>query len=406
MTFRRKFLLLISCALIMIPFGTQAQDESMQTLAHDNTTFAFNLFQAIANDNENNLIFSPYSISQALAMVYAGASGETETQMRDVLNFSLSQNDLPAVFGTLNADITGRDAIPNTDGQRLQINVANALWGQIGFPFLTDYIDNLEANYGAGLQFADFINAPEQAREEINMWVEDQTEDRIQNIVPQGALTPDTRLVLANAIYFNASWFNAFSERGTQDAPFTLLNGDQVTVPMMSVSEGFLYGAGDTYQALALPYLGGDMSMVVLLPAEGEFETFQSDLTAERFTEIVQNLMPQQVVVNFPRFETNYDLQLSSILAQMGMPIAFSDTADFSGMAEDPLAISEVIHKAFIAVDENGTEAAAATVITMRATSAPLETFEFRADRPFIYAIYDHRTESVLFLGRMMNPAG
>ncbi|MEQ8674292.1 MAG: serpin family protein [Aggregatilineales bacterium] len=406
MTIRRKFVLLLSCMLMLATYGAQAQENEMQPLANDNTAFAFDLFQAITTENVNNIIFSPYSISQALAMVYSGANGTTADQMRDVLNFSLPQEDIPAAFGALNSDITEREAVPNTDGQRLEINIANALWGQIGFPFLTGYVDNLSVNYGAGLQFADFINAPEPAREEINAWVEDQTEDRIQNIVPAGAITPQTRLVLANAIYFNASWMNAFSERGTQDADFTLLNGDAVTVPMMSLSERFLYGEGDGYQALSLPYLGNDMGMVVLLPTDGEFETFQRDLTAERFTEIMQTMGGQQVMVNMPRFEYEYDLQLSSILASMGMSDAFSDNADFSGMAEDSLSIDEVIHKAFIAVDENGTEAAAATVITMRATSAPTEIFEFRADSPFIYAIYDQLTGSVLFLGRVMNPLG
>ena len=406
MTIRRKFVFLMSCMLLLATYGAQAQENEMQPLTNDNTAFAFDLFQAITTENESNIIFSPYSISQALAMVYSGANGTTADQIRDVLNFSLPQEDIPAAFGALNTDITEREAVPNTEGQRLEINIANALWGQIGFPFLTNYVDNLSANYGAGLQFSDFINAPEQAREEINAWVEDQTEDRIQNIVPAGAIHPQTRLVLANAIYFNASWMNAFSERGTQDAPFTLLNGDEVTVPMMSLSERFLYGEGDGYQALTLPYLGNDMGMVVLLPEDGEFETFQSNLTAEHFTEILQNSNGQQVMVNMPRFEYEYDLQLSSILASMGMSDAFSDSADFSGMAEESLSIDEVIHKAFIAVDENGTEAAAATVITMRATSAPTEIFEFRADRPFMYAIYDRLTGSVLFLGRVMNPVG
>jgi len=379
----------------------------METLAQGNTAFAFDLYHTVLRNTESqnkNLVFSPYSISQALAMVYVGANGNTQSQMQETLNFTIPQDDLAQTFADLNTSITERDPIPDIDAQRMTLNIANALWGQEGFPFLSPYVETINENFGAGLQLTDFQNAPDDARQAINDWAAEQTEDRIQDIIPQGAITPATRMVLANAIYFLASWANPFMEFATQDATFNLLDGTEVTVPLMRQSEMVLYADGEDYQVVDLPYIGGDTGMIIFLPATGTFESFRDAITAEQFQEIVTQMSASQVIVTLPRWEYESELELSDILSQMGMAGAFSDDADFSGIAEEALAIDGVLHKAFIAVDEEGTEAAAVTALTMRATSAPAEIFEFNADRPFVYTIYDRITGSVLFLGQVTNP--
>ncbi len=401
------FTLLLMTTFLVTMNGSRAQESTMETLAQGNTAFAFDLYHTVLRNTESqnkNLVFSPYSISQALAMVYVGANGNTQSQMQETLNFTIPQDDLAQTFADLNTSITERDPIPDIDAQRMTLNIANALWGQEGFPFLSPYVETINENFGAGLQLTDFQNAPDDARQAINDWAAEQTEDRIQDIIPQGAITPATRMVLANAIYFLASWANPFMEFATQDATFNLLDGTEVTVPLMRQSEMVLYADGEDYQVVDLPYIGGDTGMIIFLPATGTFESFRDAITAEQFQEIVTQMSASQVIVTLPRWEYESELELSDILSQMGMAGAFSDDADFSGIAEEALAIDGVLHKAFIAVDEEGTEAAAVTALTMRATSAPAEIFEFNADRPFVYTIYDRITGSVLFLGQVTNP--
>jgi serpin B len=295
------------------------------------------------------------------------------------------------------------------EGDVFQLNIANAVWGQENYPFLDDYVDLLDTYYGAGLQQVDFINATEAARLAINAWVEDQTEDRIQDIIPPGLLDTLTRLVLANAVYFNASWHDPFNASDTHDDTFTLLDGSQVTVPMMSQSEVFRYGRGEDYQAVQLPYFGGNMNMLIVLPDAGKFEAVETALDA-RVIDTVYEIPDGPLVHLFmPRFEYEYAVSLSTILRAMGMTDAFDPAqADFSGMAAtDELFISEVLHKSFIKVDEKGTEAAAATIVMMAGGGgyAPSETVELRLDRPFIYLIYDWQTGTILFVGRVLNPA-
>jgi len=378
-------------------------------LATGNNAFAFDLYHTIAAENEGNLFYSPLSISQALAMTYAGARGTTESEMAQTLHFTLSQAALHPAFAALNANFEERaqtELVPDDEAQRFQLTIANALWGQADFPFLPDFVQLLDKSYGAGLQLTDFVQAPEAARDDINQWVEDQTEDKIQDIVPEGAITPDTRLVLANAIYFHAGWQRTFSETATEDAPFTLLDGAQVTVPTMRQQEGFLYQAGEGYQAVMLPYYGGQMGMMIVLPDEGAFEQVEASLTGDSFSAMVAAMSYQELWLFMPKFEFEFGLELADTLAAMGMPEAFTDAADFSGMAEEPLFISRILHKAFVGVDENGTEAAAATIVMMEATSAmPSEPLELRLDRPFIFTIYDNVTGTILFVGRVMNPA-
>ncbi len=384
----------------------------MGELAAGNTAFAFDLYQAVRSQ-EGNLIYSPYSVSLALAMTYAGARGSTEQQMADTFHFTLPQERLHPAFNALDLDLARRgEREPKSEweqGQHFRLNVANAIWGQKELAFRKNFLKVLATNYGAGLRLLDFTSQPEAARQVINDWVAEETEDRIKDIVPPGVITPETRLVLANAIYFNASWFFPFNEGSTHDEVFHLPDGSEVNVPMMTQQESFDYTRGDGYQAISLPYYGGDAAMIIVMPDEGQFEAFEAGLDAATFNAIVDSLSQHGVVLTMPLFECESDLNLSQTLVAMGMPDAFSPmAADFSGMSGRPLFISAVLHKAFVRVDEIGTEAAAATVIAVEeeATEEPPELVVLTLDRPFIFAIYDQVSGTVLFVGRVVNPAG
>ena len=414
---KRLLLILMMGLLTMSVSGqTDRLPDADPDVVAGNTGFAFDLYQALPKSDDGNLLFSPYSISQAFAMAYAGAEGVTEDEMADVLNISLPEDEFHPAFARLNLNLTEREYdefFTEGEASTFQLNIANAVWAQQGYPFAPAFVDTLDAFYGSGFRDVDFTADPDGAREAVNDWVAEATEDRITDILAPGTIDPMTRMVLANAIYFNASWMMPFPDALTADAPFTLLDGTEVTVPLMNQSETVLYADGENYQAALLPYLGGDMGMVVILPDEGAFNEVDAVLDAEMFAELRDDLGPSgEVNVYLPRFEYEFDLQLGQIMAGLGMGSAFSALdADFSGMLAEPtgenLFIGEALHKAFIKVDEQGTEAAAATVLTMRATSVmPTEPVTFRVDRPFMFAIIDNQTDSVLFLGRVMNPAG
>ncbi|MCK4843975.1 MAG: serpin family protein, partial [Dehalococcoidia bacterium] len=334
--------------------------------------FAFELYQAI-REEEGNLFYSPYSISVALAMTYAGANGETAQQMADTLKFMLEQDRLHPAFNWLDAELAKRgEGAEGKDGEGFRLNIVNAIWGQKDYEFLTDFLDVLAENYGAGLRILDFITETEKSRLTINDWVSDQTEGRIEDLIPQGAIDALTRLVLTNAIYFNAAWENPFDKKMTADGPFYLLDGGQVIVPMMKQTESFSYTEGEGYQAVELLYDGDELSMVILLPEAGQFEAFAEGLQAQQVDAIINDLQDTRVTLTMPRFEFDSEFSLKDTLAGMGMPIAFSGDADFSGMTgNQELSISDVVHKAFVAVDEAGTGAAAATSVIIKLTAVP-----------------------------------
>jgi serpin B len=377
--------------------------ETIAALSQGNRQFAFDLFQALRAE-EGNLFFSPYSISAALAMTYAGASGETAQQMAETLRFTLLNEELHAAFNALDQRLTAAEAAP--DEERLRLEIANSLWAQEGFPFEESFVDLLARHYGAGLRLVDFVDdaAREQARQAINEWVEQQTEERIQELIAEGVLTPDTRLVLANAIYFLGKWVQPFADAGEQ--PFTLLTGEEVSVPMMSRRASMPFLQGDGFLALALDYQGGDARMILLVPEPGQYEAFESSLDDARFAEIVAGLQTAEGRLVMPKFEFEAEFLLNETLEEMGMPAPFDRAAaDFSAMSADyglDLYISAVIHKAFVTVDEEGTEAAAATAVVVEVESAP--ELHITIDRPFHFAIEDADTGSVLFLGRVLEP--
>ncbi len=385
----------------------------LSLLVEGNSAFAVELYQALKG-KEGNLFYSPYSISLALAMTYAGARGETAQQIADTLKFMLEQERLHPAFNWLDAELASRgEGAQGKDGEGFRLNIVNAIWGQKDYEFLPAFLDILAENYGAGLRILDFITEAEKSRIIINDWVSDQTEGRIEDLIPEGAINELTRLVLTNAIYFNAAWEYPFDEDMTANGPFYLLNGGQVTVPMMKQTESFGYTDGEGYQAVELRYDIGELSdgkalsMVIMLPETGQFEAFEGGLQAQKLDDIISGLQPAQVTLTMPKFEFDSECSLKDTLTGMGMPIAFAPyEADFSGMTGNrELFISDVVHKAFVAVDEAGTEAAAATAVIVGTTSVPVEPpVEVTIDRPFIFLIRDIETGAILFVGRVLNP--
>jgi len=378
------------------------------TLAAANTAFSLDLYHQLKSLS-GNLFFSPYSISSALAMTYAGAEGKTAEEMAEVFHFLMEEDKLHPAFNALDQYLEGlaKQEVPNDVGEVFQLNIANAIWGQKDFHFESNYLDTLAANYGAGLRLLDYVQEPEESRLIINAWVSDQTKERIQDLIPQGAIDSDTRLVLSNAIYFKATWLEPFEESLTEDMIFHGLDSEDFFVPMMSLSSdvSFPYYQGDGFQAVDLPYLSGQTSMLVLVPDQGNFYEFEAGLNMALLNQAIGELTYRPMYLSFPKFEFESEIGLAQSLAEMGMPTAFSDGADFSGMTNTKdLFISDVFHKAFVSVDEEGTEAAAATAVVMKMTAAPENPLRLNVDRPFLFLIRDHQTNSILFLGRVVEP--
>lgn len=385
----------------------QVTEEALAKLSAGNAQFAFDLFQALRSE-EGNLFLSPYSISAALAMTHAGARGETAQQMAETLHFEHADEELHAAFNALDLHLTAGEP-PAEETESLRLEVANSLWAQEGFPMEQHFLDLLAQHYGAGLRLVDYVSESgrEAARQAINSWVERQTEGKIQDLIAKDVLTENTRLVLANAIYFLGKWVEPFVEAGEQ--PFTLLSGEQVNAPTMSRHTGTAYARGDSYRALALDYKGSNARMILLVPDAGQYEAFEASLDQERFEEIIAGLEATDVELTMPKFEFESAFGLNQTLEEMGMPAPFDpQVADFSGMSAEygrQLYISAVIHKAFVAVDEEGTEAAAATAVVVGDEAvAPTPTISLTIDRPFLFAIQDAETGTVLFLGRVLDP--
>ncbi|MBN2608853.1 MAG: serpin family protein [Candidatus Fermentibacteraceae bacterium] len=388
---------LLSFACICTSLG--ASDDGLTVLAADNTTFAMDLYRVLASD-DGNIFFSPFSISTALAMTYAGAGGVTEEQMRDVLNFSLPGDELHRAFRDLKAHLdrgTGEDA-------GFELRTVNALWGQSGYEFLPGFLALLSDDYGSGLRLLDFSEDPESCRETINLWVAEQTAGRIADLIPQELLTTATRLVLTNAIYFKADWLFQFDPMGTAPRDFSLLSGVKVEVPTMTVSEHFRTAEGCGYSAVELPYRERDFFMLVILPDEGMFSDVEERLDGELVDEIMEGLGDASLILRLPKFQSVSRFLLEDALYGMGMTSAFGPEADFSGMDGTRwLYISSVVHQAFVSVDEYGTEAAAATAVVMAKMNGESAS-PFSVDRPFIYLVMDRTTGTVLFMGRVLDP--
>ena len=376
----------------------------IDSLVDGNNAFGLDLYQSL-RDRDENLILSPFSISLALAMTYSGAKGETEAQMADVLNFPSQQETHPA-FNALDLALEDTGIVLDKDQEPMQLDIANAVFAEQTFTFLPDFLDTLSVNYGAGIRLMDFVNNPNPSRKEINQWVSDETKDKINDLLPEDSITTDTKMVLVNAIYFKADWLSPFDANDTYDGTFKLLDGSEVTVPMMGQRMSIPYFVGDGYAAAEIPYAGESAAMTLLVPDEGRFEEIESQLDGAMFNEMISNLTQTDVTLRMPKFEYDSSFMLSDTLALMGMPLAFDpDSADFSGMTDQQaLYIGNVIHKAFVAVDEEGTEAAAATAVIMEGATAMMPDNMLVIDRPFIYFIRDLESGQILFIGRVLNP--
>lgn len=353
---------------------------------------AIDLYQELSSQTTNNLFLSPYSISTALAMTYGGARGETADQINKTLHFGGQGATHPA-FSYLKNQL---NTLP--EKKTLQLNIANSLWPQREIPFRSDYLALIEEFYGSEVKPVDFKTDTEGARQTINTWVENQTNQHIKDLIPAGILNSLTRLVLVNAIYFKGDWASPFKSKLTHPAPFKLSKDNSVDVPMMSQTDTFKLAQTKDLQVIELPYKGGDLSMLIFLP-------IKPDAMPTLTTNLLSSLQfqPQEVMLQLPKFKLESSFYLGQTLANMGMPIAFSPQADFSGMTDaENLFIGEIIHKSFVEVTETGTEAAAATAVGIQTLSMPES---FTANHPFLFIIRENSTGIILFIGRVTNPA-
>jgi serpin B len=369
-----------------------------------NTTFAINLYHQLPS-GEGNLFFSPYSISTALAMTYGGARGETAKQMAQALQFNLPDHELHPAFAALHAELNQIQR-----KSQVQLSVANSLWPQSGFEFRREYLNVCRTYYGTAIFPVDFVGHAEDSRQAINLWVADNTNQKITDLLGPGSVD-GARLVLVDAIYFKGKWDKPFETNSTRDEPFYVSAGTTNNVPLMHQTDLFGYEEFPGLQVLVLPYAGDDISMIVLLPREPDgLGKLEEKLTSENLALWTARSPWQKVEVFLPKFKATSEFSLADTLGAMGMTDAFDpNKADFSGMdGRKDLYISKVIHKAYVDVNEEGTEAAAATgvimTLGMAAPSTPIPVF--RADHPFLFLIRDNRTGSILFLGRMTNPSG
>jgi serpin B len=379
------------------PLATEAE---MTALVEGNNAFAFDLYKAL-RATPGNLAFSPASVSTALAMTYAGARNNTEAEMKATLHFELEQSRLHPAFADL---LAGLIAGPGADNYDLAI--ANRLWGDKASTFLPDFLTLTENLYGARLEQLDFRGDADGGRKVINAWVEEQTKKRITELLKPGIITDRTRLVLTNAIYFKGTWLDPFEKKATREQTFHAPDGEQ-KVQMMHKVEDLRAYEGDGIKALELPYQGEDLSMVFLLPdARDGLAALEEQLGADALKRWLDGMHEQKVVAALPRFEVTSDFGLHEVLPDMGMKEAFSMAADFSGMNGDTdLYITAVVHKAFVKVDEEGSEAAAATAVVVGEKGVAKQPLQFIADHPFLFLIRDKRTGSILFLGRVSSPA-
>ncbi len=382
-----------------------ASPRGEQTIIEGNNKFALGLYRVLQG-RQGNLFLSPYSISTALAMTYAGACGTTQEQMAKTLQFptpTLNNEQFHNAFGAIIGQL-------NEAGEKggYELVVANALWGQKDYKFLQEFLTLVKENYEGDLKQVDFATQAEAVRKTINDWVESKTREKIKELIKPGVLDSMTRLVLTNAIYFKGKWASQFKPERTQDAQFTVLGGEKVNVPMMNQTSGFGYMETDTVQVLAMPYVNNELSMVILLPKKLDgVDEMEKGLTSDAIAGWLAKLRKREVQVYLPRFKLTSEFELAQVLGGMGMPDAFSSKADFSGMTGNKdLFISAVVHKAYVDVNEEGTEAAAATGVAMKLTSVGLPPPVFRADHPFVFLIRDDQTGSILFMGRMANPKG
>lgn len=381
----------------------QSTTQQQQSLATQNNDFAFDMFEKLQEEERNNIFFSPYSISEALVMTYAGAKGTTQSQMATALHFDHDNQALHNNFNALDLHLNYTDS-------NYTLSVANSLWPDKDYTFLERYLDTIKENYGAKMRLLDYTNETEKSRQIINSWVEEKTHDRIKNLIPAGLLSPLTKLTLVNAVYFKGRWENDFSEYNTQNDTFSKEDGSTMETPFMNQTDSFNYKENDDFQAISLPYKEGRTSMIVVLPKDGKQSRVINTINTI-YSDILATSSNKKVQLKMPKFEFTTDLyHLKEPFQKLGMIDAFdANVADFSDMTgKRDLLISDILHKAFIKVDENGSEAAAATAVIMDVTSiGPIDTpppVEMFVTRPFIFFIKDDMSGQILFMGLVKEP--
>ena len=386
------------------PFTVRAIPQEIASQVEEvvraNNAFTFDFYGSVRKDETGNLFCSPYSVATALSMAMAGAAGETDTEIRRVLRATRPEGELHPAMGALIASLNRGTALLG-----YELATANRIWAQEGFPFLDSCLDVLRTDYLAELGTLDFTKDPEACRATINDWVESRTRDRIRDLFPAGAIDGNTRMVLANAIYFKGLWAVQFDPEDTRDLPFRVDAARSVTAPFMHRSLETRFGGDGTARIAELPYKGKDLSMIVILPIAADgLSAVEESLSVEQLDAWMGTLETHTWDVYLPRFTFTSRFALNQVLSGLGMPGAFDpERADFSDLdGRRDLFLQAVVHKAFIAVNEEGTEAAAATGISVGITSLPPE---FRADHPFLFLIRDNLTGSVLFLGRVLDPS-
>jgi len=380
--------------------AAEAPDKaSLDAVVKGNTAFALKMHQQLSSE-EGNVFFSPYSISSALGMTYAGARNNTEQEMKAALQFPGGREEMYRSFGNLQE---GLNEVQKAGDVKLSI--ANAIWAEKSYSFLPSFMDLVQKEYKSKISLADFVGNAEKERVVINTWVEDQTNDKIKDLIPEGVLDALTRMVLVNAIYFKGDWASQFKESHTRERDFHVTAEKKVKAKMMYQRGDFRLAEDTDTQALEMPYKGDSLSMLVLLPKEkNAISNLEQALTPEKLNDLIAKLRKTKVEVSFPKFKVETDYDLIPPFKKLGMKDAFGGNSDFSGMdGTRNLYISAILHKAFVEVDEKGTEAAAATAVVMRRRSARLYP-RFTADHPFLFLIRDNATGSVLFLGRMTQP--
>jgi serpin B len=395
----RKILFLT--AAVVFSYGSLFADDDVSRLAQDNSAFAFDFYHQLSG-REGNLFFSPYSISTTLAMTYAGARGETESQMAEALHFSPPQDKLPSEFSELRSRLNDAQG----DG-KVTLAIANSIWPSDRYKILDSYVGLLKSNYGVSLTPLDYTQT-EVARVTINKWVENKTRDKIKDIIGPGMLSPDAKLTLVNAIYFYGKWLSPFQPKDTDKWQFQAGPDKTEDVSMMWQKAEFPYADLGSLQVLELPYQGAELSMLIVLPkSTNGLNAIESGLSQKTLTEWTSKLAKTEVIVRLPKFKMTWGAEdLSNQLQALGMKDAFDKgIANFAGMDGNPhgLYIDAVLHKAFIDVQEEGTEAAAATAVGMLGAVAEVEPV-FLADHPFLFLIQDNKTGSVLFMGRLIDP--
>lgn len=369
--------------------------------------FGWDSYHALSAD-QDNLVFSPHSIAVALTMTRAGAAGDTAAGMDAVLHLEGIDDPHPSMNVLDRAIEAASGTVERPDGStaELAVEIANALWAQNGLGFEEPFLDTLARNYGAGVRLVDYEDDPDGATEEINAWVAEETRERIDELLAPGLVTTATRLVLTNTVYLKAPWEHPFADGATTTEPFTRLDGSSTTGELMFVSDSFRYARSGDIQAIELPYVGGELAMLVLVPDEGVFDAAVGPLDGAAVEGIVGAMESTEVDLRLPAFEFTTRAGLAPVLRSLGMEAALDpDRADFSAMTtEAPLFVSDVVHEAFIAVDEAGTEAAAATAVVMDLTAAPAEPIRLTVDRAFVFVIRHIESGAPLFLGRVVDP--